>query len=85
MKSMFTTQNDEQMLKTVRAVRVMPGLAMVLVALALFVFKQSPRHDFCLGAALGVLIGYSLFAIQIKRVDLEQTPQPSDVTRHRLT
>ncbi len=80
---MFTTQNDEA--KTVRAVRVMPGLAMILVALALFVFKQSPRQDFCLGAALGVLIGYSLFAIQIKRVDLTDTAQPSDVGRYPLT
>jgi len=80
---MFTTQNDEA--KTVRAVRVMPGLAMILIALSLFVFKQSPRHDFCLGAALGVLIGYSLFAIQIKRVVLTDTAQPSDVSRYPLT
>jgi hypothetical protein len=58
---------------------------MILIALAMFALKSSPGHDFCLGAALGLLISYTVVAFQIKRVDLQDTQQPSDVTRYPLT
>ena len=68
--------------------RLFPVLTMVLLALARLVFPPSTHakaHGFCLGAALGVMISFSLVCFQVKSVDLKDSPQPSDVEHLSIT
>lgn len=66
-------------------VRGIPALALVLVTLAQFVFKSAPIHDFCLGSAIGLLVVLCAYSSGIKRVELNDAPQPSDVSGYPLT
>jgi L-lactate permease len=66
---------------TLRFLSVTPAL---LLALALMVFRAGSLHSFCLGAALGLLIGFCVFSTSIQRVVLRDTPQPADVEPHGI-
>ncbi len=62
----------------------MPFAAMLLVAVAMWAHSEALRA-LCTGGALGLLIGFCVFSIQIKAVVLEDTPQPADVNRYPIT
>jgi hypothetical protein len=84
---MFRSQpilTEQSWLNPVWVVRGLPFAAMLSVAVALFTHSASLR-DFCIGGALGLLVGFCLFSIQIKSVLLVDTPQPSDVNRYPIT
>jgi L-lactate permease len=56
----------------------------VLLALAMTVFRSGTWHGMCLGAALGLLVGFSAFSTSIKAVVLKDAPQPSDVKPYTI-
>ncbi len=56
----------------------------LLLALAMIVFRSGTWHEFCLGAALGLLIGFCAFSTTLQGVTLKDTPQPSDVAPHSI-
>ena len=66
---------------TLRFFSITPTL---LLALAMLVFRTGNLHEFCLGAALGLLIGFCVYSTGIRGVVLRDTPQPSDVERHSI-
>jgi hypothetical protein len=66
---------------TLRFFSVTPAL---LLALALMVFRAGSLHSFCLGAALGLLIGFCVFSTSIVGVTLKDARQPSDVEPHSI-
>lgn len=59
--------------------------AIVCLTLALFVFKTGGPHGFCVGLALGVLIGLLTQLSSISNVELNSTPQRSDVENLSVT
>ena len=68
--------------------RLFPVLTMVLLALALLVFKpeqHADAHAFCLGAALGIMISFSIVCFQLRSVEMKDIDQPSDVHRLPIT
>jgi hypothetical protein len=71
--------------RTLIGLRVLTALAATMVALALSVFKSSPAHEFCVGLALGLLVGLCVISFGIKDVVLQDTAQPSDVHRYPIT
>ena len=82
---MFDRQMDEPLVKPIVALRVMVGAVTILLALAHFVFKDSPSHDMCLGVALGMMVGVCVVSLEISSVDFKRREQPSDVTRNPIT
>ncbi len=64
------------------ALWVMRGFAISVVTvlvLALFVFKTGNSHDFCLGIAVGLMVGLLAQSFAISKVELKDTPGRSDV------
>jgi preprotein translocase subunit SecF len=60
----------------------MRGFAISVVTvlvLALFVFKTGNSHDFCLGIAVGLMVGLLAQSFAISKVELKDTPGRSDV------
>jgi predicted MFS family arabinose efflux permease len=63
--------------KPIWFLRIGPMLCAVIVTLALTVFKEGPRHGFCLGLVLGILIGVVVTGFQIRSVEIADSREPS--------
>lgn len=66
-------------------IRITPLVSTLCLLLAMFVFKSGNHHDFLLGLAAGLLIALSLQSFSIKAIELDDSPQASDVERYPLT
>jgi hypothetical protein len=74
--------------KSISALWILRGFtvaSIVPLVLAMFVFHTGNRHNFCLGFSIGTLIGLLVQTFAISNVDLNTTPQPSDVHDIRVT
>lgn len=58
---------------------------LVVLLLAMFVFKTGTRHDFCLGLGVGILIGLLAQLSAVKRVEVNDTTRPADVDNLSVT
>ena len=60
-------------------------LACVLIlTLSLTVFREVGHHAFCVGLALGLLVGITLTTFQVRRIDLSDETRPSDVQAYSI-
>jgi hypothetical protein len=78
------TSQDEPLLSPLWLVRGFPVVITLLVATAFF-FHDDTARSVCLGGALGLLIGLTVYSFSIKGVVLKNTAQPSDVKSYPLT
>ena len=69
---------NEAVISPVWLFRVLPAVITVLVALSMLVLKGAP-HDFCLGLALGLLVGLTVSCWQL------QWRRDDDTESSRLT
>ena len=65
-------------------IRFFPLLGLIMVAAAMFFSGNATLRSMCLGGALGILVGATVFAWQVQDVTLKSNDQPSDVERYSL-
>jgi hypothetical protein len=80
----YPTSQDEPLLSPLWLIRGFPVVITLLVAVA-FLLHNDTLRSVCLGGALGLLMGLTIYSFSIKGVILKQTEQPSDVKRYPLT
>jgi len=78
------TAQNEPLVSPLWMVRGFPVVITLIVATAFF-FHNDTARSICLGGALGLLIGLSVYSFSIKGVILKQNDQPSDVKHYPLT
>ncbi len=49
----------------------------IILGLSLTVFKDGPHHAFCVGLALGLLVGVAVTSFQIRSIEITDDTQPS--------
>jgi hypothetical protein len=59
--------------------RVFAISVVTVLVLAMFVFKTGNPHDFCLGIAVGLMVGLLAQSFAISKVELKDAPSRSDV------
>lgn len=72
-------------LKLLWIVRGFSLAVLVTLLLAMFVFKTGVRHEFCLGLAVGMLIGLIAQLFAIRNVEQNDTTRPTDVDHLSVT
>jgi hypothetical protein len=60
-------------------------MSVLPLLISLFVFKTGPRHSFCIGLAIGFMVGLIVQLFATQGIEMNQAPQASDVEDLRLT